>query len=138
MDGVSITDVGNSGFKHRYALTVKSNIMDLEGPLMVDIAQQNRWILNGVEIQIKLWQSNDAFRLLTANDKANYKLEIIDTCLKVCKITPSPIIMLSHAQALSKTSAKYPYFRTQIKSFNINAGNGSKYCFSRFITGKSI
>ena len=134
MDGVSITDVGHSGFKHRYALTVKSNIM----VFMVDIAQQNRWILIGVEVQIKLWQINDAFRLLTANDKANYKLEIIDTCLKVCKITPSPIIMLSHTQAPSKTSANYPYFRTQIKSFNINAGNGSKYCFSRFIKGKSI
>ena len=95
------------------------------GPLMVDICQQNRLILNGVEIQIKMWPSKDAFRLISTEADPSYKMEIVDACLKVCKVTPTPTLLLAHTAALKESSALYPYQKTQIKTFNIVSGQHS-------------
>ena len=125
MEDLDVIDGNNEGLQHRFSLCVKSRICDFEGLLKVDIAQQDRLILNGVEIQFKLWQNNDGFRLLSKEVDNDYKIEIVDASLKVCKVTPPPTLMIAHAQTLTKSDALYPYFRTQIKSFNITAGNYS-------------
>ena len=68
MDDVEIVSGNNVGLKHRFALCVSSKVCDVEGPLMVDIAQQDRLILNGVEIQLKLWQNKEAFGLMSKSE----------------------------------------------------------------------
>ena len=40
-------------------------IVDLAGPLLIDVFQQPRLLLNGVGIGIKLWPSLEAFRLMS-------------------------------------------------------------------------
>ena len=58
----------NSGIFLRFVTWGKNQTADLEGPLMVDICQQDRFILNGVEINIKLWPARDTFTLMTARE----------------------------------------------------------------------
>ena len=92
---------------------------------MADICQQNRLILNGVEIRIRLWPAKDQFRILSKVDDADFKMVLEEATLKVCKVTPTPSLLLAHAAALKESNALYPYQKTQIKTFNIAAGQYS-------------
>ena len=40
-------------------------VVEFVGPLMADICNQDRLILPGVDIDIKLWPTRDEFRLMT-------------------------------------------------------------------------
>ena len=116
----------NPGFGERYAWFMgDSRAMDFEGPLMADICQQNRLILNGVEIRIRLWPAKDQFRLLSKVNDADFKMVLEEATLKVCKVTPTPSLLLAHAAALKESNALYPYQKTQIKTFNIASGQYS-------------
>ncbi len=126
MDGVGpITprSLPENGMVVRYVLFEKSKPNVLIGPLMADICQQDRVILNGVEIQIKLWPSKDPFRLETTGiENPDFKIQIMDATFKVCKVTPTPALLLGHANALRENNALYPYQKTQVKTFNISGG----------------
>lgn len=51
----------NIGLFQRFQFTKGGNILDLEGPLHVDLFQQDRLISNGVSLHLKLWPSKDPF-----------------------------------------------------------------------------
>ena len=53
----------NRGLFHQYIATIGGKIVDLEGPLFLNLFEQSRLLVNGVSIAIKLWPSQDAFRL---------------------------------------------------------------------------
>lgn len=125
IDGAHPITGGNTGLAVRYALTSNDKIADFVGPLHADVCQQNRLILNGVEIQIKLCPSDSKFCLMSDGDEANYKVDIVDAFLKVCKVTLAPSILLAHSQLLDTTPAKYPYECTEIKTYTIAKGNFS-------------
>ncbi|KMQ82490.1 hypothetical protein RF55_22766, partial [Lasius niger] len=64
------TPDGNEGLKKRYDLTCKSKTLDLIGQLHCDIFQQNRLLLNLVDLKIKMTRSKPTFCLnAPANDK---------------------------------------------------------------------
>ena len=92
------------------------------GPLLADICNQNRLILNGVDINIKLWPTKDSFRLMTSPNGLNCKLVIKDIYLDVCKVDVSPSVMLAQNKLLQDNiTAKYPHQKTEVKTFNIPA-----------------
>ena len=67
---------GNAGLFNRYWATRGGKIVDLEGPLFIDLFQQPRLLVNGVSIGIKLWPSHDAFRLVTDSINPAQKVQI--------------------------------------------------------------
>ena len=95
------------------------------GPLLADICNQDRLILNGVNIELKLFPNKDTFRLLTspANTKAHIIIE--DCKLYVCKVNVAPDIFLGHHKALEYSPALYPFQRTEIRTFNLSRGSYS-------------
>ena len=110
----------NEGFKHRFALFRRS-IVDLEGPLIADIFQQDRLLINGVEMKISLTQSKDAFCLMSS--KGGWKIQILEACVRICKLTPIPAIILAHDDALRIKPATYPFVRTEMKAYQLNTGH---------------
>ena len=114
--------IHDDGLLERFMSFANSRTVELIGPLMADICQQNRLILNGVEVQIKLWPSKDAFRLISNEADPSYKIEITEATLKVCKVTPTPTLLVAHSAGLKESNALYPYQKTQIKTFNIPSG----------------
>ena len=44
----------NLGLARRWSYTNKGELVDLEGPIFNDLCSQNRYILNGIQIGIKL------------------------------------------------------------------------------------
>ena len=109
----------NHGLRARSAWFKNVNFVEFVGPLMADICNQDRLILNSVDIDIKLWPSRDEFRLITNPDKLKCKLTIEEIYLNVCKVSVSPEVMMAHHSALKSTDAKYPFQRTDIRAFNI-------------------
>ena len=124
-DQIQVTGEVANGMIMRRILSIQSKPQELFGPLMADICQQERLILNGVEIQIRLWPSKDTFRLVTTEDDPSFKMEIVDATLKVCKVTPTPTLLVGHSAALKESNALYPYQKTQIKTFNVPGGQQS-------------
>ena len=113
----------NEGLDNRYQLSKLSQSIDMEGPIYADIMQMDRYLLNGVELRLKLHQSSNGFRLITASTKEKYKVVLEDVIFKACMVTVSPEVITGHATALMKTPALYPYIRTELKAFAVPKGS---------------
>ena len=122
MDNASYVGT-NLGYYKRSTLVREGNVGTIEGYLYTDfILDQDRLLLNGVALNIKLFQASNSFRLMTPSDK-KYKVVITNALLKVCQVSVNPSMILTHDQALSKTPAIYPFWRSDIKSFTIASGS---------------
>ena len=84
MDVIEIVDgaAANEGFVAQRANIVRSRVVDLTGHLNVDLFLQDKFLINGVDVKIRLVRSKSAFavreKLLS---KAELKLaETIDIC----------------------------------------------------------
>lgn len=115
----------NSGLFLRAVHRTLSKELDLTGRLHVDICQQNRLILNGVHINIKLWQSSDPFRLLAKDGSENYKVRITEAALKVASVKVNPDVILSQSDVIKASNALYPYSRSVIKTYSVPQGQFS-------------
>ena len=98
-------------------------VVEFVGPLMADICNQDRLILPGVDIDIKLWPTRDEFWVITHPLGLRCKLLIDEIYLNVCKVNVSPEVMMSHDAALEIVDSIYPFARTDIRTFNIAEGN---------------
>lgn len=115
----------NDGLLLRSAFTDQSKIVDLEGPVYMDICQQNRYILNGVQVNLKFWPSTNQFKLMSPRTSSDYKIEIKEAILKMCMIEVAPEVVVAHAETLQHGPAKYFYPRSDVKSFAIARGQYS-------------
>ncbi len=122
MDATDPQTGGNSGLLQRYAHTSEGQTVSLEGPLYVDICQQDRNIINGVPISVKLYPSSDAFRLMAKDDEL-YKVIITDAVLKVYHVEVNPEVILAHNEALKKGNVLLPIRQSEVKAYAIAKGS---------------
>jgi len=113
----------NHGLRIRHKWFKDFATVEFVGPLMADICNQDRLILPGVDIDIKLWPTRDEFRLITHPVGMRCKLVIEEIYLDVCKVAVSPEVMMGHNAALEVADCIYPFARTDIRTFNIAEGN---------------
>ncbi len=111
----------NAGLAKRAKFTSSSRIIDVESSLHCDICQQDRYILNSVDMRVRLYPSQDAFRLM-AKAPHKYHVKIIDIFLNVCKVTVSAEVLLAHNEILQTKPALYPFFRTDMKTYTVPKG----------------
>ncbi|XP_067203273.1 uncharacterized protein F54H12.2-like [Linepithema humile] len=69
---------------------------------------------------MRLVRSKDSFCLMESNSLS--KIRLLDASLLVRRAKISPGVLLSHARMLSKTTAKYPLTKVEVKTFTIHAG----------------
>lgn len=126
----------NASCSLRQTLTKRGIEADFESQLHMDVWQQNKALLNGVEVGVKLHQSSDKFRLFSQDDATaspplighGYQVEITEAKLKVCYLTLNPSVVLAHTTRLKKSPALYPYYESNVKTFTIAQGDSA---FSR-------
>jgi hypothetical protein len=119
MNAVLLEGAINEGFICRRALIARSRVVDLMGRIHADIFFQDRYMLNEVNIKIKLTRSKDAFCLIAGE---RFAVRIVAAELIVRKVQLSPSVFLAHAKALEHGMAKYPIKRVVCKTFTIPAG----------------
>jgi hypothetical protein len=114
-------DERNSGLVRRAAFTAQSRELDLMGRIHADIFFQPRYMLNEVNVKIKLTRSRDVFCLMSTGDHA-FKVKITAAAMIIRKVKVSPSVYLAHAKTLELGLAKYPIRRVVCKAFTIPAG----------------
>ena len=117
-------EAGNAGFVKRKQLLANSKTVQLIGRLHTDIFFQNRYLLNGVDLSIKLIRNSNAFCLMAARE-STFKLNLVNTSFFVRKVKVNSSIQLKHIERLDKqlTPALYPIRRVEVKSFGIAVGS---------------
>ena len=127
----SLDSAQNLGLAWRRSRTANSRAWEVMGPLHVDFFNQDHFLLNNVELRIKLIRNRDAFALMSTT--GNEKIKLLDATLYVRKVTISPSVLLAHAQALEKSPAKYPVNRVDLKTVTIGQGLRDKNIDNLFL-----
>jgi len=123
MDNLEInqTKSHNRGFLHRRELITKGNgSVELMTRLHSDIFNSDRYLLNGVDLTIKLLRNSPEFYLMKSSESFNVKVKINSALLYVRKAKISPQILLAHSMALEKATAKYPIKRVVVNTYTIS------------------
>jgi hypothetical protein len=114
---------GNHGLHQRYLATKSGEWVDLIGPLNSDICLQERYLLNDVDLTVKLTRSKKEFYMMADSDTKGFQIQLSDVRLFVRKVNISDHVFLAHQRALMKANAVYPISRVVMKSFSIPQGN---------------
>ena len=79
------------GLGTRSEWTKTSKIVELQGRIHSDLFNQEKLILNGVDLSVKLHRHKPEFCLLSGDTAPAYKITIVDAifCVKKIELTPS-------------------------------------------------
>ncbi|XP_069059610.1 uncharacterized protein F54H12.2-like [Pleurodeles waltl] len=113
-------DGGNNGFKKRASFDASSRQFDLLGRIHSDLFFQDKLIVKGIDLKVKLNRKKDAFCLISG-DAEQFKLVILSASLFVKRVKVSPSSRLAHAEALQLLIAKYAIERVALKLFSMPA-----------------
>lgn len=119
---MSATDVTNIGFIERQKFVKESKEVEMIGHLHGDIFNQEKFLINGVEMCVKLVRSRDAFNLMCSTNDLKPKVSITDATLMIRKARINPSVLLAHQKVLASTTAKYPITRAEVKVLTIPSG----------------
>ena len=72
---------GNAGLVERRRHIAGSRVVEMMGRLHVDLFMQDRFLINGVTVKIRLVRSKDAFSLMAGGANPDYKVRIVDAVL---------------------------------------------------------
>ena len=114
-----LTKLFNGGLVNRTQFVKDGEEFDVETPIYLDFCQQDRLLLNGVEISIKAWLAKPQFALMASDDKVDFKITVTDATLRLCTVKVSPGVIIGHNEALKKEPAIYYYNRSVIKCYNL-------------------
>uniref|UniRef100_A0A6V7J919 Uncharacterized protein n=1 Tax=Bracon brevicornis TaxID=1563983 RepID=A0A6V7J919_9HYME len=113
--------VFNHGMEERARMIVGEKVVELMGHIHCDVFNQDKFLLNGVDMRLRFVRAKDSFCLIDATQK-NFKVKLVDACLLVRRAKLNPAVLLGHAKSPSKTTAKYPLTRVEVKSFVLHRG----------------
>ncbi|GFU22451.1 uncharacterized protein F54H12.2 [Trichonephila clavipes] len=112
----------DDGLKKRTEFFKESATVDMIGCIHSDLFHQDRLLLNLVDLKIKLIRSKPEFCL---QGSEGFKVVLDHVSLFIRKVRVNPGVILGHAKALEKTSAKYPINRVLCKVYSIPKGSMS-------------
>ncbi|XP_031749718.1 uncharacterized protein F54H12.2-like [Xenopus tropicalis] len=117
-----VLDGDNEGFTKRARLMERGKTIELLGILHGDIFQQDKLLLSGLDLKIKLTRNKDLFCLMSS-EVDPFKVQILNASLFVKRVQVSPAVRIGHAQGLLTSNAKYIIDRVSMKVFSIPAGS---------------
>ena len=115
-------NAGNAGLVEPHRHIARSRVVEMMGRLHVDLFMQDRFLLNGVSVKIRLVRSKDAFSLMGGGANPDYKGRIVDAVLFVRKAVLSSTVAMAHIRALEKGTAKNPLRPVDCKVYSIPQG----------------
>ena len=121
MDATPV-DGGNTGLIERRRYIAESRIVEMMGRLYVDLFLQDRFLLNGVSVKIRLVRSKDAFSLMAGGQNPDYNRADSGRCAVRSQGCVEPDCQMAHIKALEKGTAKYPICPVDGKVYSIPQG----------------
>lgn len=118
---IILTNAHNQGYVKRRQLVVDGKqSVELLTRLHSDIFSTDRYLINGVDLTIKLIRNPPEFYIMKVKDCPDIRAKIKSAMLYVRKVKISPQILLAHSMALEKATAKYPIKRVVVKTYTIS------------------
>lgn len=111
----------NHGYVARRQLVLDGKgSVELLTRLHSDIFNTDRYLLNGVDLTIKLIRNPPEFYIMKPDaSTSSFRAKIRSAVLFVRKAKINPQILLAHSMALEKATAKYPIKRSVVKTYTI-------------------
>jgi len=124
---VSVTDPGanNNGLFLRAQWIANSKTLDLQGPIYHDMFSMERYLLNQVDVKVKMYRNSPSFALLAADSSVDFQIVIDDIYILARKIRVNPAVIYGHSKILEKSNALYPYTKVECRSQSIATGSTS-------------
>ncbi|XP_073403054.1 uncharacterized protein F54H12.2-like [Dendrobates tinctorius] len=110
-----------TGFVKIAVATAHLKPLDLLGLIFMDIFNQPKLILNGLDLKVQLTRNKDVFCLMPAEAEP-LKVQITQAALYVKRVQVSPAVQIGHSQALLSATAKCAIDRTCLKVYSMAAG----------------
>jgi len=98
LDDPKIVGGSNAGLLNRNTFTQRSKIFDLEGPLYEDIFRMDKYLINGVDLHLKLFRNRNPFIFMSSETNPSYKLQLLDVAFKACMIRVDSGVLVNHGQ----------------------------------------
>lgn len=111
--------------KGRGEATKQSKSLELMGRLHLDLAMQDKYLPNGIEIKLRLNRASPQFCIM-AEDGYPVVLKIDVAKLSVRNVQLLPAITNDLNQSIAQHNAKFPIRRVEVKTFTIGTGLRSK------------
>ena len=114
--------------KEKFAKS-KNKEFDFIGKLHLDLCNQERLLLNGVDVKIRLLRSPNAFCLnidSKAAENIKVKVKLLDTYLYVRRVKLAANKQIEIEKRLLQNTAKYPIRRVETKTFTLPPGIAAK------------
>ena len=92
----------NKGLQKRREYILNSREAELLGRV-----HDSCYLLNGVDVKLRLVRSKDAFPLMADGADSGFKVKLLETSLHVRKAKLNPSVQLGHIKALPEGTAKY-------------------------------
>ena len=80
------------------------------------------FLQDGVDVNIRLVRSKDAFSLMDDGQNPDYTVRIVEAIVFARKAVLSPTVQMAHIKALEKGTAKYPLRLVHCKVYSIPLG----------------
>lgn len=113
----------DNGIQNRAELVAKSNVFEFMGPLHLDISKLEKFLINDVDLKIRLIRAPSEFSIISTEANKIYKIKLLEATLYVRHLEINPDILLAHAQVMQKIPAFYPITQTIMKNFVIMSGS---------------
>ena len=124
IDEVDLTK--NRALLKRHGYVKSGNNLEMAGQLLVDVFSCSKFLINGVNIRVKLYKNRSQFYIMSAlGDKSKATFVINKAVLVVPKMTINPQLYLSHAEMLKQGPAIYNFYQWRTRVHTIPQRNRS-------------
>ena len=123
----------NTGLGTRSEWTKASRTVELQGRIHSNLFNQEKLILNGVDLTVKLHRHKPEFWLLSVDTTPAYKITIVDAILYVKKIELTPSVFNAINTVLNDKNVQYAITRTTPKVFTVPRGQQSQHIDNAFL-----
>lgn len=114
---------GNDGLVTRAKFFADSNEVQMSGRIFNDIMEINRYLPNGINLNISFTPSTPEFCLLSPDLNNNeFKIVVTKASLDLRMITPAPAIIVAHSQVLEKKPAYFAFMKSSVRKFTLGRG----------------
>ena len=114
-------------FKARIAAVEESKPLELMGRLHLDLAMQEKYLPNGIEISLRLNRASPQFCRMVSEDPVYpsvVKIDVAKVSVRIVQLLPTVTNDLN--QVIAQKQAKFPIRRVEVQAFTINTGLRSK------------
>lgn len=112
----------NHGLDGRRESFKSDSVIEIMGKIHGDLFNQDRYLLNNVDLRISLSLEKPEFYIMEEDD-GNASIQIMDATLYMDHITLNPSVLVAQQMVLQKTEAIYPYTRVEVKTYTVPANS---------------